>query len=98
MPLFNLACEGCGKKSRILAASWGSVSQERLRCDACPGVLRRAATGVSSQAVERLDNGLMPKAVERLADAERLFQERAKNSDPLAGGVQHLNRPGTPEN
>lgn len=26
--------------------------------------------------VEHLDNGVMPRSVERLADAERLFKER----------------------
>lgn len=98
MPLFNLKCDGCGAADRTLAASWAAVAPDRLKCKACGGDLRRAATGATSQVVERLDNGLMPKAVERLADAERLFQERAKNSDPLAGGVQSVNRPGSSEN
>ena len=43
--------------------------------------MERNPSGASSQAVERLDNGLMPKAVERIADAERLYKERA-NKDP----------------
>jgi hypothetical protein len=42
--------------------------------------------------MEKLDNGSMVRAVERLADAERLAKERAKNSDPLAGGLQRSER------
>jgi hypothetical protein len=38
--------------------------------------------------MERLDNGAMPRAVERLADAERLYADRAAKADPLAGGAK----------
>ena len=41
----------------------------------------RDAQGASSQNVEVLDNGLMNKRLERLADAERLFHERYENSN-----------------
>jgi hypothetical protein len=56
-----------------------------LRCRECGGPLHRAGLGPSTQVVERLDNGLMPRALERLADAERLFEEREREADQMAG-------------
>lgn len=50
----------------------------------------REATGPSTQTMERLDNGAMPKALERLANAEELYADRAAKADPLAGGVQRV--------
>lgn len=35
----------------------------------------------TSNVVERLDNGFMARAVERPADAERLYKERARQSE-----------------
>lgn len=39
--------------------------------------MRRAPKPPTTNVAERLDNGLMPRAVERPADAERLYHERA---------------------
>jgi hypothetical protein len=50
--------------------------------------MRWIPQGVSSSVKEILDNGAMAKSLERFADAERLHDERAKNADPLAGGVK----------
>jgi hypothetical protein len=47
--------------------------------------MRRVVAGPSTSIVERLDNGAMPKAVERYSDAERIFKERHEAADPLAG-------------
>jgi ribosomal protein S27E len=86
--LYRLACQACGAKTARLAPSYSAVPKD---CGSCGGVLARAPTGPSTQVMERLDNGAMPRAVERLADAERLYEERARASDPLAGGVQRVN-------
>lgn len=47
--------------------------------------MERVPTGLSSAVMETLDNGAMAKAVTRLADAERLYADRAAGADPLAG-------------
>lgn len=86
MPLFKLRCSSCAAPASRLADSWRDVVALQLRCS-CGAQFRRAATGPSTQKVERLDNGAMPRAVERLADAERLFKDRADAADPLAGGA-----------
>jgi hypothetical protein len=52
-------------------------------CAACAGagratILVRTPKPPTSQVTEVLDNGAMPKRLERLADAERLYRERAE--------------------
>jgi hypothetical protein len=42
--------------------------------------VHREANPPSAQVMERLDNGAMPKVLERLADAENLFRDRAANA------------------
>lgn len=81
MPLFKLSCPLCSKKKTTLANSWAQASKT---CE-CGSEMSRSPSGLSSQTVERLDNGVMPKALERLADAERLYRDRADAADPLAG-------------
>jgi hypothetical protein len=44
----------------------------------------RMTNGPSTSIVEKLDNGSMVKALERYSDAERIFNERHQNADPLA--------------
>jgi hypothetical protein len=51
----------------------------------CGCLMKRDTRGPSTHVKERLDNGCMVKALERYADAERIFQERHENADPLAG-------------
>lgn len=82
MPAFNLKCAECGASTRRLARTFLLVN---LTCDTCGGKLQRDPHGPSAQVMESLDNGLMPRRVERLRDAERLMKERSQNADPLAG-------------
>ncbi len=89
MPVFNLVCGSCSKTTRQLASSWGSRTADASKCD-CGGELKRAATGPSTRVVETLDNGAMPRSVERLANAEELYRKRAESADPLAGGGTDL--------
>lgn len=75
MPLFRYLCPDCKVDvSKLHAAK----ERPSFVCPACGGALVRNPKGPSTQVVERLDNGAMGKAVERLADAERLYSERSK--------------------
>lgn len=47
-------------------------------CRGCGGLLRRTPVAPTTTVMEVLDNGHMTKAVERPADAERLYHERAR--------------------
>ena len=77
MPLFYFSCK-CGTTTRKLLP----ISQAEIQCQ-CGQVAARVASGGSSKVVETLDNGLMPKSLERLADAERLFSEHlTEKPDP----------------
>jgi hypothetical protein len=51
-------------------------------CTKCGGGVKRTPRPPTAFVKERLDNGIMPRAVERPADAERLYHERARK-DPL---------------
>jgi hypothetical protein len=55
-------------------------SAEEAQCppECCGQAMKRTPRGATSRVVESLDNGVMTKRLERLADAERLFRERAK--------------------
>lgn len=76
MALYNYRCDGCGKKARKISTP---EQQQTPQCPDCVQDMVRDPTGPSSQKMERLDNSLMPRRVERLADAERLHKERSKN-------------------
>jgi len=84
LPLFKLRCGRCEKEKKVMRDS------PPKECCPCGGEFQRAGNGPSSQVVERLDNGLMPKPLERLVDAERLHQERADNAESGAGRTQGL--------
>jgi len=89
MPSFNLFCQSCGASTKKLADSWlALITSPTKRLCGCGAEWTRNATGPSASKIERLDNGIMTRALERPADAEELFRERARTSDPLAGGVQ----------
>lgn len=77
MPLYVYQCEGCSEqKQRIRKAVDANTPFD---CEFCGnGKMVRKPQPPSARAVEVLDNGLMAKRVERPADAERLFKERAK--------------------
>lgn len=75
MPLYNFVCSKCGtKKRRIFSVE---ESKKPQPCPQCKADMERDQTGPTRQVMERLDNGLMPRAVERLSEAERLYKERA---------------------
>ena len=72
MPLLKFKCETCGRpKERII-----EVGQSPGDCAYCGGLLLHAPTGPTCQVIEKIDTGSMGKAVERLADGQRLRDER----------------------
>lgn len=83
MPLFRIQCTLCDFSEARIRGSGQEAIQEP--CKRCQGPVVRNASGLSATKMEKLDNGAMARPVERPADAERLYDERARNSDPLAG-------------
>jgi hypothetical protein len=84
MPLFNLRCPHCYLFKRVFSDNYDFLTLQQRTCK-CGYLMRRVVAGPSTSIVERLDNGAMPKAVERYSDAERIFKERHEAADPLAG-------------
>jgi hypothetical protein len=82
MALLNFRCE-CGETSRVFSNSCDPGFTTPV-CK-CGSVMERDVKGPSTHVKERLDNGIMVKALERYSDAERIFKERHDNADPLAG-------------
>jgi PHP family Zn ribbon phosphoesterase len=83
MALYKVVCSKCGHRDTTLAEN--PTVALATPCEKCGGSVSRTATGPGAQKVETLDNGLMARALERPADAERLYKERHDSADPLAG-------------
>jgi putative FmdB family regulatory protein len=75
MPFYRFECKVCGHRKRKMLPS-GQQTQP-VACEKCQSTMWRDPNPPSTQVLEKLDNGLMAKPVERLADAERLYHERA---------------------
>ncbi len=82
MPMYRMRC-GCGATDTLLTPQ--TVEHPAMTCLSCGAVMARVPRGPGAQKVEVLDNGAMARAVERPADAERLYKERHDSADPLAG-------------
>ncbi len=77
MPLFHFSCPNCGAhRRRILTPE--AAKSEVPECPECFAAMERDAKPPSTRVVETLDNGLMPRRLERLADAERIYRDHAK--------------------
>ncbi len=57
----------------------GKKQPETAKCQ-CGSEMVRAVSGPSATVKEKLDNGYMPRALERFSEAERLFRERASEA------------------
>lgn len=77
MPLYHFECPVCMEKTRKIL-SLKVYRQRKVACKNCNCELSRVVEPPTSQVMETLDNGLMPKKLERLADSERLHHERAE--------------------
>ena len=75
MPQFFYNCTTCKIDKRRVC-----MPEEAIILPVCPtcyGPMARAPRGPSSNVVEHLDNGFMSKAIDRPAEAERLYKERS---------------------
>jgi DNA-directed RNA polymerase subunit RPC12/RpoP len=75
VPIFNYRCPQCSNNVRRHLSNPEDGKREMF-CPKCNEKLDRAPTPPDPHVIERLDNGAMPRAVERFADAERLMKER----------------------
>lgn len=76
MPTRSFECDSCGNVLQKLVAPGKTAAPGCSKCGDEMRPVMGAPTGAS--VVERLDNGAMPRAVERLANAPALFRERAE--------------------
>lgn len=91
MPKYNFTCSTCGaRRTRIFLQPWRmqtiATQEASKRCPrGCTEPMGRDDPAVTTAVVETLDNGAMSRKVERFADAERLYKERAAG-DPRNKG------------
>jgi DNA-directed RNA polymerase subunit RPC12/RpoP len=78
MPLYYFKCVACDATLKYMM---DPDQVKDARCKQCEGKIKRQPRAPSTQVMERLDNGVMKRALERLSNAEELHKERAK-SDP----------------
>ena len=74
MPIFNLICPQCDRRTRKLIANPANL--DKMPCGVCDGTLVRDGEGPTSRVIEVRDNGLMPKKVEQLANIDELIKNR----------------------
>ena len=74
MAIYRFVCDTCGQVVRSLLKT---LDLTRKVSHSCGGILIRTPNPPSTHTKEILDNGAMPKSLERFSDAERLYKERA---------------------
>jgi hypothetical protein len=79
MPLYYFSCSTC--KGTVMYRLKAGEQKAPRPCSVCKKVMSRDPRPPSSQVMESIDTGMQFRRVERLADAERLYAERADN-DP----------------
>ncbi len=77
MPLYYFECKKCNRQLRKILP--GRVGKGLPHCPECGVNMERLHKPPTTQVLETLDNSLMPKKVERLANAEQLYKDRSKN-------------------
>jgi len=76
MPLYHYKCPSCENvKRKILEPKEARVAW--VFCEECAVLMERSIKPPTTKITETLDNGAMVRKVERPADAEELFRERA---------------------
>lgn len=76
MPMYRFKCPECSSEVRILRRP--EKAGDAVECPHCKVPMKRNAQGASSKVVEVLDNGIMSRRVERLANIEEINKERSK--------------------
>lgn len=74
--MYYYVCGACQEGRRRICSP--AEAKTPPPCPRCGKTMARSPKGMTSRTVEVLDNGVMTKKLERLADAERLFHERAE--------------------
>jgi hypothetical protein len=78
MPLYYFRCVLCDAEHRkVMTPVQARGLTPSCNRNGCLGQLRREPKGISTNVIERLDAPHMLKAVERPANAESLYRERA---------------------
>lgn len=76
MPAYYFECPECrASDRRILSAK--AAKDYAQPCEECGRIMKRVPKPPSTQITETLDNGLMPRRLERPADAEQIYHDRA---------------------
>ena len=73
MALFDFECPSCFITIKRLANK-----EPKIECTKCNIFMVRNNNPPNTQVKEVLDNGLQPKRIERLKDAEELYKNRKK--------------------
>ena len=84
MPVYQLQCSCCGFLAKVIRKNPAAASE--VACPACSeSPMERITVAPTSRVTEVLENGLMTRRVERPADAERLYKERADRDNKEKG-------------
>jgi transcription elongation factor Elf1 len=77
MPAYVFRCTVCGFLTRrLMTVEKYAAADGKAACASCGQTAIREIQGPTSRTTETFDNGFS-RPVERLVDAERIFQERA---------------------
>ncbi len=77
MPIYFFSCADCLEEARKLLKP-EALDSMVFFCPKCHKPMERSPQPPTSRVTETLDNGIMVRKVERLADAEQIHRERAK--------------------
>lgn len=76
MPIYYFRCPQCDDSTRRLLKP-EQIDDFVLYCTKCGEKVERLSMGPSVRITETLDNGVMVRRLERLADAEQIHDEMA---------------------
>lgn len=79
MPMYNYHCPECEQNFRFIKTPEKALLP--VNCATCDTLLVRKPAPPTSMVKEVLDNGLMSRKVERLADIEEIVVERSKTKE-----------------
>jgi len=85
MPKFTLVCDSHKTRETRVVIRASATDLISILCPVCKHPMARDIKPASSRILETLDSGLMSRRVERPADAERLFKERADADNKAKG-------------
>jgi hypothetical protein len=74
MPIYYYKCPECNSTNRRLLAGEAEADKMLLLCH-CTAEMVRAPQPPTARITETLDNGVMVRKLERLADAEQIHKE-----------------------